>query len=41
MPTTTLPPMTDDDEVVAEPEQLLDMRWLKRGAKFVEQHLVK
>lgn len=36
-----LPPLTDDGEVVLEPEAILETRWIKRGKTFAEEQLVK
>lgn len=36
-----LPPVTDDGELLLEPESVLDTRWVKKGSKIVEQLLVK
>ena len=36
-----LPPIVDDGTIVVELEDILDTCWVKRGAKFFEESLVK
>ncbi|XP_074342153.1 uncharacterized protein LOC141679589 [Apium graveolens] len=36
-----LPLITDDGEIVMEPEAILDTRWFKKGSSFEEEQLVK
>ncbi|KAL3564871.1 hypothetical protein D5086_032917 [Populus alba] len=38
---TDLPPVSDDGELLLEPESILDTRWVKRGSKFIEESLVQ
>jgi hypothetical protein len=38
---TDLPPVADDEELLMEPECILDTRWVKRGSKFIEESLVQ
>lgn len=41
IPTTKLPPFTNEGVVMLEPQKILDMRWVKQGAKMIEQSLVQ
>ena len=36
-----MPPITDDRGLILEPKAILDTRWVKNGAQFVEESLVK
>ena len=36
-----LPPLSDKGTLVIKPEAILDTRWVKHGAKFSEEILVK
>jgi len=36
-----LPPINDDDEIVLEPEAILDTRWVRKGSSFIEESLVQ
>ena len=38
---TELPPLTNDGEIIMEPEAILDTRWVKKGSSFVEESLVQ
>ncbi|KAL6334625.1 hypothetical protein AAG906_019480 [Vitis piasezkii] len=38
---TKLPPLTNDGEIIMEPEAILDTRWVKKGSSFVEESLVQ
>ncbi|KAL4379488.1 hypothetical protein GQ457_02G040490 [Hibiscus cannabinus] len=38
---TELPHITDDGQLVLEPEAILDTRWIHKGSKFVEESLIK
>ena len=38
---TELPPLTDDGEIIMEPEAILDTRWVKKGSSFVDESLVQ
>ena len=38
---TELPPMADAEEIIIEPDMILDTRWVKRGSKFIEERLVQ
>lgn len=40
-PTPTLPTCTDEGVVLLEPQKILDTRWVKRGAKMLEEQLVQ
>lgn len=33
--------MSDDGELLLEPESILDTRWVKQGSKFIEESLVQ
>ena len=35
-----LPSVDDDGVLILEPDRIIDVRWLKRGGKLVEQSLV-
>ena len=37
---TELPSLTDDGEIIMEPEAILNTRWVKKGSSFVEESLV-
>ncbi|XP_042942684.1 uncharacterized protein LOC122276852 [Carya illinoinensis] len=41
LPSTELPPVTDEEAIILEPKHILDTRWIKRGKKFEEEHLVQ
>ncbi|KAL6330786.1 hypothetical protein AAG906_009214 [Vitis piasezkii] len=38
---TELPSLTDDGEIIMEPEAILNTRWVKKGSSFVEESLVR
>ncbi|KAL6332953.1 hypothetical protein AAG906_019964 [Vitis piasezkii] len=38
---TELPPLTDDGEIIMEPEAILNTRWVKKGSSFVEEILLR
>ncbi|RVW29341.1 hypothetical protein CK203_109106 [Vitis vinifera] len=38
---TELPPLTDDGEIIMEPEAILNTRWVKKGSSFVEEIFVQ
>ena len=38
---TNLPPVSDEGEIILEPEAILDHRWVKQGGKFLAKSLVK
>lgn len=41
-PIVELPPTaTDDEDILIQPETILDTRWIKKGSQFVEESLVK
>ena len=39
--TNTLPPLTNDGEIIMEPEAILDTRWVNKGSSFVEEIFVQ
>ena len=41
MISSELLPFSDEGTLVIEPKAILDTRWVKRGAKFSEESLVK
>ena len=41
MTSLELPPIVDDGTIVVELEDILDTCWVKRGAKFFEESLIK
>ena len=38
---TELPPLTDEEVIVLEPQHILDTRWIKKGKNFEKEHLVR
>ena len=40
-PGLELPSVDDDGLIILEPAEIIDVRWIKRGGKFVEQCLVQ
>ncbi|KAA8519449.1 hypothetical protein F0562_013676 [Nyssa sinensis] len=38
---TELPPVTNEGAIVLEPQHILDTRWIKKGKKFEEEHLLQ
>ena len=40
-PSSDLPPMANNGELLLEPEAILDSRWFTKGSKFVEESLIK
>lgn len=36
-----LPPVSDEGEIILEPEAILDHRWVKQGGKFITESLVQ
>jgi hypothetical protein len=41
VPSTELPPVTDEGLIILEPQQILDTRWFKQGNKFEEESLIQ
>ena len=41
LPSTELPPITDEGAIILESQHILDTCWIKRGKKFEEKHLVQ
>lgn len=39
--TIDLPLFNDDDDVLLEPQAILDTRWVKQGSRLVEESLVQ
>lgn len=41
VPTAEFPPFTNEGEVILEPQKILNTRWVKQGAKLLEEKMVQ